>query len=103
MTKVGELAVSVTEMKNELGDTEQALIADREFLANLEKDCKTKADEWDVIQKTRAEELVALADTIRILNDDDALELFKKTLPSAASSFMQVEQSARATRARALQ
>jgi len=33
--------------------------------------------------------LLALADTIKILNDDDALELFKKTLP-AASSFLQV-------------
>merc|ERR1712050_97662 len=32
---------------------------------------------------------LALADTIKILNDDDALELFKKTLPSA-SSFMQL-------------
>jgi septal ring factor EnvC (AmiA/AmiB activator) len=38
----------------------------------------------------RSEELLALADTIKILNDDDALELFKKTLPGAAS-FMQVE------------
>merc|ERR1719271_965496 len=35
--------------------------------------------------KLRAEELLALADTIKILNDDDALELFKKTLPGSAS------------------
>merc|ERR1719379_2770259 len=39
-------------------------------------------------------EQVALADTIKILNDDDALELFKKTLPSSASSFMQVQVTA---------
>merc|ERR1719198_2491551 len=38
-----------------------------------------------------AKELVALADTIKILNDDDALELFKKTLPGASSSFVQVK------------
>merc|ERR1719408_873216 len=38
-----------------------------------------------------AMEQVALADTIKILNDDDALELFKKTLPGASSSFMQVQ------------
>ena len=31
--------------------------------------------------KTRTEELLALADTIKMLNDDDALELFKKILP----------------------
>jgi len=33
---------------------------------------------------------LALADTIKILNDDDALELFKKTLPGSASSLVQV-------------
>ena len=38
------------------------------------------------VDRVRAEELVALADTIKILNDDDALDLFKKTLPSASSS-----------------
>merc|ERR1719456_1879240 len=35
--------------------------------------------------KLRSEELLALADTIKILNDDDALDLFKKTLPGSAS------------------
>merc|ERR1719316_1116425 len=35
--------------------------------------------------KLRSEELLALSDTIKILNDDDALELFKKTLPGSAS------------------
>merc|ERR1712060_63636 len=101
LTKVGELSVSITEMKNELGDTAEALIADKEFLANLDKDCATKTAEWEVIVKTRQEELVALADTIKVLNDDDALELFKKTLPSAAS-FLQQQQGADSTRARAL-
>jgi septal ring factor EnvC (AmiA/AmiB activator) len=93
MQRAGELAVEIVEMKNDLGDTGASLIEDKKFLADLEKNCKTKADEWEVIVKTRNEELLALADTIKILNDDDALELFKKTLPSAAS-FMQVESSA---------
>merc|ERR1712113_240545 len=79
----------------------EAIAADKEFLANLEKNCATKTAEWEVIVKTRTEELVALADTIKILNDDDALELFKKTLPSA-SSFMQLQQSMGVTRKRAL-
>merc|ERR1719310_984689 len=47
-------------------------------------------------------EMVALADTIKILNDDDALELFKKTLPSASSSFVQVQVTSSAMRQRAL-
>merc|ERR1712048_1453625 len=100
MTRVGELAVEIVQMKNDLGDTAEALVEDKKFLADLEKNCKTKADEWAVIVKTRNEELLALADTIKILNDDDALELFKKTLPSA--SLMQLKVSSTTQRAEAL-
>jgi len=44
---------------------------------------------------------LALADTIKILNDDDALELFKKTLPGA-SAFIQMGVSAGNQRQQAL-
>merc|ERR1712113_812049 len=101
LTRIGDLGVEIAEMKNDVGDTQEALIADKEFLANLEKNCEKKKKEWDVIVKTRADELAALADTIKVLNDDDALELFKKTLPSA-SSFMQIQVTARAMRSKAL-
>merc|ERR1712141_198249 len=101
LKRSGNLGVQIAQMKNDLGDTEEALAADKEFLANMEKNCETKKKEWDVIVKTRAEELAALADSIKILNDDDALELFKKTLPSA-SSLMQLQVSASATRKRVL-
>merc|ERR1711862_729892 len=72
------------------------------FQADLEKSCGTKQQEWDQICKTRAEELLALSDTIKILNDDDALELFKKTLPAAGSSFLQVQVSAASLKAKAI-
>jgi outer membrane murein-binding lipoprotein Lpp len=97
----GEVAVSIAQMKNDLSDTEEALVEDKKFLADLEKNCKTKEAEWDEIVKTRAEELTALAETIKLLNDDDALELFKKTLPSA-SSFVQVQVSTDSARQSAL-
>merc|ERR1711957_93135 len=64
--------------------------------------CGTKTAEWEERSKTRQEELVALSETIRVLNDDDALEMFKKTLPSASASLMQVETTKSAVRARAL-
>merc|ERR1719236_180004 len=89
MTRSGELSVKIVQMKNDLGDTQEALLEDQAFLKDLEKNCATKQAEWEVIVKTRSEELLALADTIKILNDDDALELFKKTLPSSSASFMQ--------------
>merc|ERR1719395_34474 len=100
LKRVGELAVAIQSMKNDLEDAQDALAEDTKFLADLEKDCALKKKEWEVRCKTRSEELLAIADTIKILNDDDALDLFKKTLPSA--SFMQIQETASATRARAL-
>merc|ERR550532_3253770 len=100
--KIGELGVAIVEMKDDLSDTQKALQDDQKFLADLEKGCATKTAEWEVIVKTRSEELAALAETIKILNDDDALELFKKTLPSASASFVQVEVTNKASRMRAL-
>merc|ERR1719464_1948954 len=52
--------------------------------------------------KTRAAELVALSDTIKILNDDDALELFKKTLPAPGVGLVQVELSTKIMRDKAM-
>jgi len=82
--RVGELAISIVMAKNDLSDTEAALAQDQELLAGLTRSCEGKAKEWEARQATRAEELVALAEVIKVLNDDDALELFKKTLPSAS-------------------
>merc|ERR1711956_195867 len=101
LERSGDLGVQIAQMKNDLGDTEESLAADKQFLANMEKNCEAKKKEWEVMVKTRAEELAALADTIKVLNDDDALELFKKTLPSA-SSLMQIQVSASATKKRVL-
>lgn len=99
-TRSGELAVDIVQMKEDLEDTKESLAEDQKFQADLQKNCKTKQAAWDEICKTRSEELVALADTIKILNDDDALELFKKTLPG--SSFLQIKETAKQMRARAL-
>jgi len=103
LKQIGELGIEIVEMKEDMSDTEAALVADKEFLANLEKGCATKTAEWEERSKTRAEELVALADTIKVLNDDDALDLFKKTLPSASASFVQTRVSLETMRAKATQ
>merc|ERR1740129_1009332 len=90
-------------MKQDLSDTQDTLAQDTKFLQELEASCKKKTAEWEERSKTRSEELVALADTIKVLNDDDALELFKKTLPSAAaSSFVQFGVGASALKIHAL-
>jgi len=100
LARIGELGVEIVNMKNDLSDTQAALMEDTKYLANLEGDCKSKSDQWAERQTTRSAELVAIADTIKILNDDDALELFKKTLPSP--SLVQVATNMDNTRRRAL-
>jgi len=99
---IGELGVQIIQMKDDLKDTEKALAVDKKFAKELEKGCKGKTKEWGHRQRTRAAELVALADTIKALNDDDALDLFKKTLPGASASFLQVMVSSKAVRSRAM-
>merc|ERR1719172_291417 len=94
MVRLGKLQVEIVEMKEDLDDTQKALLEDKKFLADLAKNCKTKAAEHEANMKLRGEELLALADTIKILNDDDALELFKKTLPGA-SALLQMQVSSK--------
>ena len=40
--RIGELVVSIVQMKNNLTDTEEALLTDEGFLAELEKGCARK-------------------------------------------------------------
>eukprot|EP00445_Apocalathium_hangoei_P091633 CAMPEP_0204246786 /NCGR_PEP_ID=MMETSP0361-20130328/98319_1 /ASSEMBLY_ACC=CAM_ASM_000343 /TAXON_ID=268821 /ORGANISM="Scrippsiella Hangoei, Strain SHTV-5" /LENGTH=775 /DNA_ID=CAMNT_0051220013 /DNA_START=32 /DNA_END=2360 /DNA_ORIENTATION=+ len=145
-TQIGELGVAIVQMKEDLSDTAATLMEDKKFLAELESSCgapspdkklrsKTRAEElvaladtinrrdpdgghevpaelesscgtktkeWEERSKTRAEEFVALADTIKVLNDDEAMDLFKNTLPGASASLVQVRVSASAERSQAL-
>eukprot|EP00929_Paragymnodinium_shiwhaense_P014906 TRINITY_DN1228_c0_g2_i1.p1 TRINITY_DN1228_c0_g2~~TRINITY_DN1228_c0_g2_i1.p1 ORF type:complete len:762 (-),score=311.17 TRINITY_DN1228_c0_g2_i1:123-2336(-) len=98
--RVGDLGVEIVQMKADLTESEKMLIEDQKFLADLDKDCAGKKAEFEERIQIRAEELKAIHETIAILNDDDALELFKKTLPS--SSFLQLDSGREAVKARAL-
>merc|ERR1719345_366024 len=100
--RVGELGVKLAEAENDLEDTKEGLAEDQKFLADLDGNCTKKKEEWAAYQAMQATEAVALADTIKVLNDDDALELFKKTLPAAGSSFVQVAVSSAALRQNAM-
>merc|ERR1719473_1456389 len=91
--RTGETAVNIVNLKEDLEDTQDQLADDTKFLADTEKTCELKKKEWEAICKMRQEELIALADTIKILNDDDAQELFKKSIPSASASFVQLQVS----------
>jgi len=98
--RIGELGVQLVTEKEDLDDTTKQLKEDEAFLKDLEKNCKIKSDEHALNTKIRAEELLALADTIKLLNDDDSLELFKKTLPTP--SLLQVAATSQVLKSRAL-
>merc|ERR1719316_1707995 len=87
--RVGTLAVDIVNAKNDLSDTQDALADDSNFLIELKTTCAEQTKLFDVVKKTRAEEISAVGATIKILNDDDALDLFKKTLPSPGDSLLQ--------------
>eukprot|EP00972_Heterocapsa_arctica_P014851 2188328-Heterocapsa_arctica.AAC.1 len=72
-TQIGELDLAAVTMKEDLDDT----------------------------AKFRSEEPASLADTIKILIDVDALYLFKKALPSASASMLQVTECSSFVRERA--
>merc|ERR1719454_103518 len=101
LKRIGELGVEIAMMKNDLEDTIEGLAENKKFLADLDKNCEMKKKQWAEYKKMEAQELKALADTIGFLNSDDALELFKKTLPGAAS-LLQVQVSSEMMRERAL-
>lgn len=92
--KTGRLATQTQQLadyEEELEDTGKSLKADQTFLINLKKTCATKAEEHEASVKARNLEKEGISEAIKILNNDDALELMKKTVPSAsaAASFMQ--------------
>merc|ERR550532_559141 len=100
LRRSGEVGTEIVTLEADLDDTTKSLLEDKKFLADLESGCATKSSEWDARSKTRSEELAAIAEAIRVLSDDDALELFKKTLPSPA--LLQTEASSKEVRRQAL-
>merc|ERR1719449_213787 len=105
MTRDGELAVSVVQTADALEDAQEESADTQKFLATLEKDCATKEAEMGERDKLRKEEIAAISEAIGILNDDDALDVFKKALPSSfvqTVGFLQ-QGDARASRARKAQ
>merc|ERR1719172_399916 len=92
---------------DDIEDTTAEMKETEAFLANLASQCALKKKEWAERQKMRAEEISAISEAIKVLNDDDALDLFKKTLSltqtSSQMGFIQkTSQSTNVLRARGM-
>merc|ERR1719282_682767 len=73
----------------ELEDTQAQLELDRAFLADLEKKCAETEEEFERRMNARNAEIVAVQDTIGILNSDKAFDNFDKTVNTAEPTFLQ--------------
>jgi predicted nucleic acid-binding Zn-ribbon protein len=84
MARAGELAVSVVQTKDAVEDAVEEVADTEKFASTLESECATKEKEMAERDKMRSQEIAAVSEAIGILNDDDALDVFKKAIPSAA-------------------
>merc|ERR1719281_2022695 len=78
------------------------MAADQEFLLKLKKDCAIADKEYAARQKVRGDEIVALGEALKILTDDDARDLFGRSMSflqtkstSSTQSRVQAENQAR--------
>jgi len=99
-TRLGDIGVEITTLKEDLENTKESLEQNKKFAADKEGNCKREKKDWAAAQKAREAEVLALSETIKMLNDDKALELFKKTLP--IPSLLQLQVSEKQVKQRAL-
>lgn len=66
--------------KEALQLTRDALSADQKFLMDLNLRCQQTDKDYEARTKTRSDEIAAVGETIKILSEDDARDLFSKTL-----------------------
>jgi hypothetical protein len=81
--RAGELEVSIAQSKDALEDTSGEKADAEKMLATLTSTCGSRKKEFEARLKIRDDEIAAISQAITILNDDDALDVFKKAVPSA--------------------
>merc|ERR1719297_327531 len=95
--QLADLQYKASKAKENKEKAEAAVDADQKFMLTLEKDCKEEEIAYQDRLKVRTQEIIALSETLTILTDDDARELYDKTM-----SLLQVDAS-QSSAARALQ
>jgi len=78
--ELADLLYKASKAKENKEKAEAAIEADQNFLATLEKNCKDEEIAYQERLKSRTEEIQALSETLKILTDDAARELYDKTM-----------------------
>jgi len=87
-------------MKHDVTQFQALVDADTKLLQKLNEECKRKQVEQAEHDKTRSEELGAIHETVKLLNDDDARDLFSATM-SGAGALLQMDRDAKRLKAAA--
>jgi len=94
--ELADLLYKASKAKKNVEKAKAAIEADQNFLATLEKDCKDEEIAYQERLKVRDQEITALSETLKILTDDAARDLYDKTM-----SLLQMDAS-QTSRTRAL-
>merc|ERR1719316_2505598 len=70
--RIGSLALALSESSHALEDAQEELANAQKFKSNMQEECATKKKERDARAQMRADEVAAISEAIKILNDDDA-------------------------------
>lgn len=76
----GKLAVQVAQHNAAADSATKELSDAQQFAANLKTMCADKSKDWEERSAKRSEELSAISEAVKVLNDDDALEVFSKSM-----------------------
>eukprot|EP00401_Gymnodinium_catenatum_P038019 CAMPEP_0117484712 /NCGR_PEP_ID=MMETSP0784-20121206/14595_1 /TAXON_ID=39447 /ORGANISM="" /LENGTH=723 /DNA_ID=CAMNT_0005279285 /DNA_START=93 /DNA_END=2264 /DNA_ORIENTATION=- len=99
---LADLVAKSATAKKDITAAEATLSADQQFMMDMTEGCTTEADEYKARVKVRTEEIAALGEALKILTQDDARELFGKTMSLLqTSSSASVAASVRRARERA--
>merc|ERR1719331_1435173 len=103
-SRIAASKVELVNTKTDLKDTNERLDSDSESYGASKLSCQKRDQEYGILKKQFADEKVALADTIKILADDQAMDVFKKTTATEkdAVTFLQLGSSSRHRQKQAL-
>jgi chromosome segregation ATPase len=99
--ELADAQVSLEHAKEDLEDTRDSMAADIKFLSDLNLRCQNVDKEFEERVAGRNEELSAVADTIKILTDDDAREVMSRSMSFLEMASRSVRVSQRAARGQA--
>merc|ERR1712232_247382 len=92
--ETGARGLSKAEAEEENSALKTQITDDEKYITQVQQTMDTKKAEWTTRSDLRAGEIAAISQAISILSNDDARDLFKKSITSQGYSFLQTGQDA---------